>query len=132
MFEQTLKPLKALKTPDAGARLGCVGAQPPEPHAIADLLNTNELAQQLGVAASTVRYYRSAGRISPARQTPGGHARWSLEQVRRQLAERPVAANTGLTEEHFAPLGVSDISERGAELCRRRWSLSACARAPPR
>lgn len=48
------------------------------------------------------------------RQTPGGHARWSLEQVRRQLGERPAAAITGLTEEHFAPLGVSDISRRGA------------------
>jgi len=81
---------------------------------MADLINTNELAQQLGVAASTVRYYRSAGRISPARQTPGGHARWSLEQVRRQLAEPTAAAITGLTEEHFAPLGVSDISQRGA------------------
>lgn len=81
---------------------------------MADLLTTHELAQQLGVAASTVRYYRSAGRISPARQTPGGHARWSLEQVRRQLAERPARGITGLTEEHFAPLGVSDISERGA------------------
>jgi hypothetical protein len=34
--------------------------------------------------------------------------------VRRQLAERPAAAITGLTEEHFAPLGVSDIGERGA------------------
>jgi hypothetical protein len=79
-----------------------------------DLLNTNELAHQLGVAASTVRYYRSSGRISPARQTPGGHARWSLEQVRGQLAERPAAVITGLTEEHFAPLGVSDIGERGA------------------
>ena len=81
---------------------------------MADLINTNELAQQLGVAASTVRYYRSAGRISPARQTPGGHARWSLEQVRRQLAEPTAAAITGLTEEHFAPLGVSEVSERGA------------------
>lgn len=81
---------------------------------MADLLNTNELAQQLGVAASTVRYYRSSGRISPARQTPGGHARWSLEQVRRQLSERPAAAITGLTEEHFAPLGVNDIGGRGA------------------
>jgi hypothetical protein len=81
---------------------------------MADLLNTNELAQQLGVAASTVRYYRSSGRISPARQTPGGHARWSLEQVRRQLAERTAAATTGLSEERFAPLGVSDIGDRGA------------------
>jgi hypothetical protein len=81
---------------------------------MADLLNTNALAQQLGVAASTVRYYRSTGRISPARQTPGGHARWSLEQVSRQLAQRPAAAITGLTEEHFAPLGVSDIGKRGA------------------
>jgi hypothetical protein len=80
---------------------------------MAHLLTTNELAQQLGVAAGTVRYYRSAGRISPARQTPGGHARWSLEQVRRQLAGRPVAAITGLTEEHFAPLGVNDIGELG-------------------
>lgn len=81
---------------------------------MAALLNTNELALELGVAASTVRYYRSSGRISPARQTPGGHARWSLEQVRRQLAERPAAVITGLTEEHFAPLGVNDIGERGA------------------
>jgi hypothetical protein len=77
-----------------------------------DLLNTNELAQQLGVAASTVRYYRSSGRISPARQTPGGHARWALEDVRRQLGERPAATITGLTEEYFAPLGVSDIGGR--------------------
>jgi hypothetical protein len=83
---------------------------------MADLLSTKDLAQQLGVAAGTVRYYRSAGRITPARQTPGGHARWSLEQVRRQLAEPTAAAAaiTGLTEEHFAPLGVSDISQRGA------------------
>jgi len=81
---------------------------------MADLLSTNELAQQLGVAASTVRYYRSSGLIRPARQTPGGHARWSLEQVRRELAERPAAAIAGLTEERFAPLGVSDIGERGS------------------
>jgi hypothetical protein len=81
---------------------------------MAELLNTHELAQELGVAASTVRYYRSSGRISPTRQTPGGHARWSLEQVRRQLADRRAAAITGLTEERFAPLGVSDIGEGGA------------------
>ena len=85
---------------------------------MADLLNTNALAQQLGVAASTVRYYRSAGRISPARQTPGGHARWSLEQVSRQLAERPASAITGMTEEHFAPL-VIDAEQFDA--AHHRW-----------
>jgi hypothetical protein len=79
-----------------------------------ELLNTHELAQELGVAASTVRYYRSSGQITPARQTPGGHARWSVAQVRRQLAERRALAITGLTEEHFVPLGVSDIGEHGA------------------
>lgn len=80
---------------------------------MAELLSTHELAQELGVAASTVRYYRSSGRISPTRQTPGGHARWSVDEVRGQLAERQ-AAITGLTEERFAPLGVNDIGERGA------------------
>jgi hypothetical protein len=78
-------------------------------------LTTAQLAQTLGLADSTIRHYRSAGRIKPSNQTPGGHARYDLEEVAASLGIDPIAAEepqiTGLTRQTFAPLGQHDLRE---------------------
>jgi hypothetical protein len=78
-------------------------------------LTTAQLAQALGLADSTIRHYRSAGRIKPSNQTPGGHARYDLKKVAASLGIDPLADEepqiTGLTYETFAPLGQHDLRE---------------------
>jgi hypothetical protein len=78
-------------------------------------LTTAQLAQTLGLADSTIRHYRSAGRIKPSSQTPGGHARYDLEEVAASLGIDPIAAEepqiTGLTHQTFAPPGQHDLRE---------------------
>jgi hypothetical protein len=75
------------------------------------LLTTSQLAAALRLAPSTVRHYRSAGRLKPQTQTPGGHARWDLDQVRRDLgySENGGGSITGLKVDTFAPAGQHDI-----------------------
>lgn len=76
------------------------------------LLTTAELARVLGLSDSTVRHYRMTGRISPQRQTPGGHARYNLDEVAVALGivnPQDDPGVTGLVHDTFAPLGVPDI-----------------------
>jgi excisionase family DNA binding protein len=49
------------------------------------LLTSRETAEQLGVGLSTLQRWAAAGIIEPAWRTPGGHARWDIDSVRRQL-----------------------------------------------
>jgi hypothetical protein len=74
-------------------------------------LTTAQLADALGVASSTVRHYRSAGRITPASQTPGGHARYDLAEVAAELGLefQDAPRINGLIAERFAPLGRHDV-----------------------
>lgn len=79
-------------------------------------LTTSQVADALGVDSSTVRHYRSAGRIEPSSLTPGGHARYDLEEVVDALGltvelDRP--AIRGLRGEAFAPLGQTDLRSSG-------------------
>jgi hypothetical protein len=79
---------------------------------VARYLTTRQLADALGLSDSTVRHYRSEGRIVPIRQTPGGHARYDLGEVEAALgikAIRDDAPITGLVSETFEPLGVHDL-----------------------
>ncbi|HXV93442.1 MAG TPA: helix-turn-helix domain-containing protein [Pseudonocardia sp.] len=50
-------------------------------------LTTGELAQELSVSRGAVQTWERTGVITPKFTTPGGHHRWDLEDVRRQLAE---------------------------------------------
>lgn len=51
-------------------------------------LTTTEAAQALGVGRTSLqRWVREYG-LKPSVTTPGGHHRWDLEDLRRQLAER--------------------------------------------
>ena len=52
-----------------------------------ELLTTSQLARALGLSLSSIKRYISAGQIKPDLTTPGGHYRWNVESVRRQLRE---------------------------------------------
>lgn len=51
------------------------------------LLTSSELADQLGVSQRTITRYALEGKLTPAEITIGGHYRWDLDDVRRQLRE---------------------------------------------
>jgi DNA-binding transcriptional MerR regulator len=51
------------------------------------LISTGELARELGVARGTILVRIGSGVITPEYTTPGGHHRWVLEDVRRQLRD---------------------------------------------
>jgi len=73
------------------------------------LLTSKEAADELGVGVSTLQRWAAAGLISPVWRTPRGrHARWDIDDLRRQLdispamPEPPVVAVAVVT----SPLGV--------------------------
>ena len=51
------------------------------------LLTTAELAVELGLSERTLQRYRREGTLRPKLSTPGGHARWDLDDVLNQLDE---------------------------------------------
>jgi hypothetical protein len=65
-------------------------------------LSTHELAAQLGVSEQTIRYHARRGAF-PYDETPGGHRRYDLEEVRAALGS--ARGNILATETAFAPRG---------------------------
>lgn len=51
------------------------------------LVPTGVAASELGVARATLVRWWQAGLVTPALVTPGGHARWDLDQLRRDLRD---------------------------------------------
>jgi predicted site-specific integrase-resolvase len=49
-------------------------------------------AQRLGVGLSTLQGWAARGIVKPAWRTPGGQARWDVDDLRRQL-DMPAADN---------------------------------------
>jgi MerR family regulatory protein len=87
---------------------------------MAVFLTTSEIARMYGLADSTVRHYRSSGRLVPSRKTPGGHARYAVSDVVSVLGEPgggPAdvmgssrdARVIGMERERFAPAGQHDL-----------------------
>jgi excisionase family DNA binding protein len=52
-------------------------------------LTTKQAADALGVAVSTLQSWAARGIVTPAWRTPGGHARWDLAELERQLEVPP-------------------------------------------
>jgi hypothetical protein len=73
----TPRPVERRPVPAYGARV------PPKPRR--RLLLTSELAAELGVSARLIQQYRQEGILTPTMETPKGHARWDLDDVREQL-----------------------------------------------
>jgi len=54
--------------------------------------STTQVAADLGVTVRTVERWRESGYFSPDKRTPGGHSRYSKEQVLCLKAERQLKA----------------------------------------
>jgi len=62
---------------------GYVSAVPPK------YVPTGEAANEIGVGRATLARWWAEGLVTPALVTAGGHARWDVDDLKRQLAERP-------------------------------------------
>ena len=51
------------------------------------LVSTSAAAKELGVDQSTLYRWAKAGHVKPAQKTVGGHMRWDLDDLRRQVAQ---------------------------------------------
>jgi hypothetical protein len=54
---------------------------------VPDLVHTSDAAKALGISARSIARWAAEGRITPDLVTPGGHMRWSIANLRRQLEE---------------------------------------------
>jgi excisionase family DNA binding protein len=57
-------------------------------------ISSGEAARQIGVHLVTLQRWVKAGYVTPAGRTAGGHYRWDLDDLRRQLAERKTVNDT--------------------------------------
>lgn len=49
------------------------------------LVSTGVAADALGVAHNTLHQWWKKGDVTPTLVTPGGHARWDLDELKEQL-----------------------------------------------
>lgn len=49
------------------------------------LVPTGDAAKAIGVGRSTLARWMAEGLVKPALVTPGGHARWDVDDLKRQL-----------------------------------------------
>jgi predicted site-specific integrase-resolvase len=49
------------------------------------LVPTGDAAKAIGVGRSTLARWMADGVVKPALVTPGGHARWDIDDLKRQL-----------------------------------------------
>jgi hypothetical protein len=70
-----------------------------------ELLTTPQLAAALGLHLRSVQRYRAKGQITPELTTPGGHHRWDVDNVRRQLRELAATRTHDDPRDHRPPNG---------------------------
>lgn len=90
------------------------------------LVTTAKAAAGLGVDPATLWRWQQAGRVTPAWITPGGHARWDMAALRRQLGISP----GGGTMDDPPVVAAVVTSAHGVLVGRRRdgtppWTLIA-------
>jgi DNA-binding transcriptional MerR regulator len=59
-----------------------------------DLVTTSVAARSLGIDPSTLTRWVHSGVVTPARRTAGGHFRWDLDDLARQMDEITGAPTT--------------------------------------
>lgn len=95
------------------------------------LVTTTKAAAALGVNPATLWRWQQAGRIAPAWVTPGGHARWDMDTLRRQLGAQSVQGKEGGGVSDDLPVVAAVVtSARGVLVGQRRdgsppWTLIA-------
>lgn len=60
-------------------------AVPPQDADPVRLVSTTQAAKALGIHQSTLSRWASAGHVHPTQKTVGGHMRWDVEDLRRQV-----------------------------------------------
>jgi excisionase family DNA binding protein len=67
-------------------------------------VTTGKAADALGVSLVTLQRWAHAGQVTPALRTAGGHFRWDLDDLRRQLKmPAPVTTEEPMTEPATTP-----------------------------
>ena len=83
-------------------------------------VTTGEAARHLGISSATLTRWAASGKVTPAQRTGGGHYRWHLASLRRQVTlSRNPGADT--TAEDIASV-VHDAN--------RRWQIVTGDPAP--
>ena len=52
-----------------------------------ELLSSGQAAKALGVSLRSLQHWVREGKIVPDYVTPGGHARWDVDRVRKELRD---------------------------------------------
>ena len=64
----------------------------------AQYVTTAEAARRIGVGVSTLQRWAAHGLVTPAWRTPGGQARWDVDDLRAQLRMPGSPARAGQQE----------------------------------
>ncbi len=54
---------------------------------MAEYVSTTQAAKAVGVSVRSLQRWVADGQLEPDFLTPGGHARWDVERLRRELVE---------------------------------------------
>ena len=61
-------------------------------------ITTGQAARELGISAATLTRWAADGKVTPAERTMGGHYRWDLAGLRRQVRGEPADPRQVLAE----------------------------------
>lgn len=61
-------------------------------------MTTGEAAEAIGVSLTTLQRWAHEGLVTPVRRTRGGHYRWDLDDLKRQLDTTPSPGETYLVD----------------------------------
>ena len=64
----------------------------------AKLITTGQAADALGISRRTLAAWKKDGKITPAFVTAGNHARWDLDDLRRQIERWRLTEDESATE----------------------------------
>jgi 8-oxo-dGTP diphosphatase len=97
-----------------------------------DLVGTADAARAVGLSLRTLWRLIADERVTPTARTPGGHRRWDVDDLRRQLAELQHHPEPHRADVPADPLTAAAlvVSSRGVLVVRRRddrppWAFPA-------
>lgn len=87
---------------------------------MARLVTTGVAARELGVGLSTLQRWAHEGYVVPALVTPGGHFRWDVDDLRRQLASKTGESMLDPNAPVRPPIVAAIITSKDGVLIERR------------